>query len=357
MPVPVPAPGRLLLLFLLLLASACSRAPVPARTPPAAEAPLPPPPPDVGPLTPADAPIALMKSAVATQWFWLRAKTLEGGAPPGFEEATATMRELKDTIGPDTIVWEDLEGAVLGVATAHDLPSAVGALPTLEDDPSRVTLLRLAGLRAARSVAATEGHYRRTVYGEHAQEVTRAAATLAALLLPRAGSALTAMRDDLGAPWPDVPVVLTLVYDAPFRGSDAPKTAPRALGRFLRVRGVTGPALVESAITEILLGFDEQAQPDDTSALQKLRAALVRRGLAHGDPAIELATHALAASEARALVARLLPKETEPSTEPPSCALYPPACVIDEVWQRRTMDRTPVDATVEVLADAVAASP
>lgn len=340
--------SRASLLLAALLATGCASRPgAPASAAPAA--PEPPPPPDVGPLSPEDAPISLRKSAVATEWFWLRAKTVEGNAPMGFEEATAAMAALKETIGPDAIVWEDLEVAVLGVARAQELPSAVGGLPSLEDDPTRVTQLRLAALRAARAAAATEGHYRRAIYPEHEREIAGAAQTLSRMLLPRADAVLAEMRADLGATWPSLPVVLTLVYDGPFRGSEAPGQGGRALGRFIRVRGAVGGTLVASALTEILLGFDEQATPDDASALQKLRAALVRRGLGKDDPEIELATHALAAAEARALVQRM----QDAPVEPASCGLFPAGCAIDEAWTKRPKDAS-VDATVEVLARAVA---
>ncbi|MBC7018005.1 hypothetical protein, partial [Salmonella enterica] len=72
-------------------------------------------------LSPAGAPIALRRSVVADQYFWLRTKVLEGEAPPAFAQAFAAMHDLRGDLSADPTAWEDLEVPLGEVSHASDL--------------------------------------------------------------------------------------------------------------------------------------------------------------------------------------------------------------------------------------------
>src|SRR5262245_26846518 len=73
------------------------------------------------PLTPESAPLGLRKSVVADEYFWLRAKALEGEAPLPFADALAAMRDLRSDFAPDPTAWEDLEVPLGTVQHASEL--------------------------------------------------------------------------------------------------------------------------------------------------------------------------------------------------------------------------------------------
>jgi hypothetical protein len=110
---------------------------------------------DAMPLTPDTSPIGLRRSLVADQYFWLRAKVLEGEAPAPFGEALAAMRDLRADLSADPTAWEDLEVPLGTVRRASELTAAYAELPTTRDVAGKPVQLRARALRLARAISAS----------------------------------------------------------------------------------------------------------------------------------------------------------------------------------------------------------
>lgn len=344
----MPRLGSVAGLALAVAAVACS----PASPPSAPTAPV-----DVGPdvaaLSPASSPIALRRSAVADQYFWLRAKALEGEAPPEFRGAFDAMRDLREDLSADPTAWEDLEVPLGTVERAGDLVAAYGALEERRDVGGKVVALRAAAVRLARAMLATEAAYRRGPYRDHQDAIARAAAELSARLVPREKEILRAIEADMAVPGVGRTIVVTLVGDAPYPSAFAADDRGHVIASFVRVRGLEGTALVEAVLHEVLHAIDE-ITVRAPSALNSLRDALARRGLDPSDPNVEMAINTVTLAEAASLVRRFVDPAHRPTGELGFYTLYPPAPAIVAAWDRHVAGE-PLEDTADAIVEAVAA--
>lgn len=304
-------------------------------------------------LTPESARIGLRSSVVADQYFWLRAKALEGEIDPGFGDSLAAMRELRGELSSDPTAWEDLE-VPLGSATgASDLLRAYASLPVTREVGGKVVALRALATRLARTMEATEMAYRRGPYRAHAVEIAAAAKELQGRLLPKEEAIMAAITADMALPNLDRPIVLTLVGDAPYPGIFAADARGRTMASFVRVRGLDGGALFETVLHESLHAIDEFTVREPTG-MNMLRSALGRRGIDESDPNLEMAVNTLTAAEAASLVRRFADPGHRPLGESGFYALFPPAPAIVAAWDRHLAGE-PIDTTADAIARAVAA--
>ncbi len=306
-------------------------------------------------LTSEGAPIALRRSLVADEYFWLRAKVLEGEAPREFAAAYAAMQDLRSDFAGDPTAWEDLEVPLGEVSRATELVSVYGGLPERREVGGRNVQLRADAVRLARAMAATEETFRRGPYQAHADEIARAANDLAQRLVPNEPEILRAIESDMAVSGEGRPIVITLVGDAPYPGIFAADARGRVMASFVRVRGLDGGALVETVLHESLHAFDEMTVREKTTAMNALRTALAQRGMDENDSNVEMAINTVTFAEAASLVRRYVDRTHRPLGESGFYTLYPPAPAIVEAWGRRVENGENIDATADAIAKAVAA--
>ncbi|MBX3228191.1 MAG: hypothetical protein KIT84_26800 [Labilithrix sp.] len=309
---------------------------------------------DAEPLTPETSPIGLRRSLVADQYFWLRAKVLEGEAPAPFVDALTAMRELRADLAADPTAWEDLEVPLGTVRRASELTTVYGELPVTRDVGGRPMQLRARALRLSRALEATEGAYRAGPFREHDAEIQRAAKDLGARLLPQVETILRAIEADMALPGVTRPIVVTLVGDAPYPGIFAADARGRASASFVRVHGLEGAALCETVLHEAIHSIDELTVRLPT-AMNALRRALEAKGIGDDDPSLEMAVNTVTFAEAASLVRRFIDPKHRPLGESGFYNLYPPARAIVDAWDKH-INGAPLEETMDTIAKAVAAS-
>ena len=298
-------------------------------------------------------PIALRRSVVADEYFWLRIKVLEGEAPPAYAEAFNAMHELRADLAGDPTAYEDLEVPLGVVSHASELIAIYGELPERKDVGGRMVPFRADALRLALAMTAVEGTYKKGPYREHADAVAIAAKDLGAHLVPNEAAILKAIEQDMALPDGARAVVVTLVGDAPYPGIFAADARGRVMASFVRVRGLDGSSLAETVLHESLHALDEMTVREST-ALNTLRAALARRGIDESDSNAEMAINTVTFAEAASLVRRFVDPTHRPLGESGFYTLYPPAPAIVEAWMRH-VDGAGLDATADAIAKAVTA--
>lgn len=302
-------------------------------------------------LSPEGTPIALRRSVVADEYFWLRTKVLEGEAPPAFADAFAAMHDLRADLAGDSTAWEDLEVPLGVVARASDLIAIYGELPERKQVGANTVQFRAAAVRVARAMAAVEGAFRAGPYREHAAAITAAANDLSARLVPQEAAILRAIEADMALPSGARPLVITLVGEAPYPGIFAADAEGRAMASFVRVRGLEGAALVETVLHESLHALDEMTVREST-AMNVLRAALARRGIDDSDSNAEMVINTVTFAEAASLVRRFVDAQHHALGERGFYTLYPPAPAIVEAWTRH-IEGEALEATADAIAKSV----
>jgi hypothetical protein len=303
-------------------------------------------------LTAADIPIALRRSLVADQYFWLRGKVLEGEAPPAFVEAFNAMHDLRVDLSGDPTAYEDLEVPLGAVSHASELVAIYGALPERQEVGGRLVLFRAVAVRLARAMAAVEATYKRGPYRDHLDAIAIAAKDLGQRLVPNEPAISKAIESDMGLPDGARAVVVTLVSDAPYPGTFAADARGRVMATFVRVRGLDGSALAETVLHESLHALDEMTVREPT-ALNALRAALAKRGIDDSDWNAEMAINTITSAEAANLVRRFVDPDHRPLGEKGFYTLYPPAAAIVEAWMRHVNGGEGLEATADAIAKAV----
>jgi hypothetical protein len=301
-------------------------------------------------LSPEGVPIALRRSIVADQYFWLRTKVLEGEAPPAFAASFAAMHDLRADLSADPTAWEDLEVPLGEVSSATELLAIYEKLPEKKDVGGVTVAFRADAVRLARAMATNESVYRKGPYRLHADAIGVAAADLAAHLLPREAEILRAIEADMALPGGARPITVTLVSDAPYPGIFAADQRGRVMASFVRVRGLDGSALVETVLHESLHALDEMSVREST-AMNMLRAALAKRGIDAEDSNAEMAINTVTFAEAASLVHRFVDPKHRPLGESGFYMLYAPAPAIVEAWTRHVAH--PGEA-LEETADSIA---
>lgn len=307
---------------------------------------------DVTPLTPDTSPIGLRRSVVADEYFWLRAKVLEGEAPAPFSDAFAAMRDLRADLAQDPTAWEDLEVPLGTVRRAAELSAAYAELPAMREVAGKPVQLRARALRLSRAIEASENAYRAGPFREHDAEISRAAKDLTARFMPQVDAILRAVESDMALPGVSRPIVVTLVGDAPYPGIFAADARGHSTASFVRVHGLEGGALCETVLHESLHAIDELTVRSPT-AMNMLRSALSRRGIDESDPNVEMAVNTVTFAEAASLVRRFVDPHHRAMGESGFYTLYPPAREIVEAWNRH-VDGGSLDDTADAIAKAVA---
>jgi hypothetical protein len=308
---------------------------------------------DEAPLTPDTSPIGLRRSVVADEYFWLRAKLLEGEVPAPFVEALGAMRDLRADLSSDATAWEDLEVPLGSVRRANELTMAYAELPAAKDISGTHVPLRAHALRLSRAIEASEPAFRAGPFRAHDAEIARAAKDLTTRLLPNVESILRAVESDMSLPGVSRPIVVTLVGDAPYPGIFAADARGHATASFVRVRGLDGGALCETVLHESLHAIDELTVRAPT-AMNMLRSALGRRGIDESDPNVEMAVNTVTFAEAASLVRRFVEPHHRPLGEGGFYTVYPPAPAIVIAWTRH-IDGISLDDTADAIAKAVSA--
>jgi hypothetical protein len=306
---------------------------------------------DATPLTPDTSPIGLRRSVVADQYFWLRAKVLEGEAPAPFGDALAAMRDLRADLSADPTAWEDLEVPLGTVRRASELLTVYSELPVSKEVAGRAIPFRARAIRLARALEASEAAYRSGPFREHDAEIQRAAKDLTSRLLPNVEAILRAVESEMALPGVSRPIVVTLVGDAPYPGIFAADARGHATASFVRVHGLDSGALCETVLHEALHAIDELTVRSPT-AMNMLRAVLGRRGFDDSDPNVEMAVNTVTFAEAASLVRRFVDPKHRPMGESGFYVLYPPAQAIVEAWNRH-VDGSSLDDTADAIAKAV----
>ena len=297
-------------------------------------------------------PIALRRSLVADEYFWLRTKVLEGEAPPAFAEAFSAMHELRADLSGDPTAYEDLEVPLGVVGHAAELVAIYGELPERKEVGGRTVQLRADAVRLAQAMAAVEGAYKLGPYRDHAAAIAVAAKDLSAHLVPKEAAILKAIERDMGLPDGARAVVVTLVSDAPYPGIFAADARGRVMASFVRVRGLDGSALAETVLHESLHALDEMTVREST-AMNALRAALAKRGIDESDSNAEMAINTVTSAEAASLVRRFVDPAYRGLGEKGFYTLYPPAPAIVAAWTRHVDGADGLDATADAIAKAV----
>jgi hypothetical protein len=307
---------------------------------------------DATPLTPDTSPIGLRRSVVADEYFWLRAKALEGEAPAPFGDALAAMQELRNDLAGELTAWEDLEVPLGTVRRASELAGAYADLPHSKDVGGKLVPLRARALRLARAIEASEAAYRAGPFREHDAEIARAAKELSARLLPNIETVLRTVESDMALPGVSRPIVITLVGEAPYPGIFAADARGHASASFVRVHGLEGGALCETVLHESLHAIDELTVRSPT-AMNMLRSALTRHGIDESDPSVEMAVNTVTFAEAASLVQRFVDPKHRAMGESGFYTLFPPAAGIVDAWNRH-IDGQNLDETADAIAKAVA---
>ena len=306
---------------------------------------------DVGPLTSDTSPIGLRRSIIADEYFWLRAKSLEGEAPAPFKDALAAMSDLRADLAADATAWEDLEVPLGSVHRPGELAQLYGNLPRTKDVAGKPVALRARALRLAQALGDTQAAFRSGPFRDHEAEISRAAKDLSARLLPNVEKILRAIELDLGLPGGATrPIVVTLVADAPYPGIFAADARGKLSASFVRVHGLEGSDLSETVLHESLHAIDELTVRLPT-AMNRLRSALARRGLDEEDSNVEMAVNTVTFAEAASLVRRFVDPAHRPLGESGFYTLYPPAPAIVDAWNKHL-----AGASIDVTADAIAAA-
>ena len=340
---------RALCLLLLAACAGASNGRNPAGAPTTDENPE-----DVGPLTSDTSPIGLRRSIIADEYFWLRAKSLEGEAPPPFADALLAMSELRADLAADPTAWEDLEVPLGSVHRPGELAQLYGNLPRTKDVGGKPVALRARALRLAAALGDTQAAFRSGPFREHEAEIGRAAKDLSSRLLPNVEKILHAIEIDLGLPGGATrPIVVTLVGDAPYPGIFAADARGKISASFVRVHGLEGSDLSETVVHESLHAIDELTVRLPT-AMNRLRSALERRGLDENDANVEMAVNTVTFAEAASLVRRFVDPAHRPLGESGFYTLYPPAPAIVDAWNRHLAGAS-IDATADAIAVAVTA--
>ncbi len=303
-------------------------------------------------LSPEGTPIALRRSVVADEYFWLRTKVLEGEAPAAFAEAFAAMHDLRGDLAGDPTAWEDLEVPLGDVSSATDLVAIYEKLPERKDVGGTTVQFRAAALRLARAMVKTEVTYRKGPYKLHADAIGIAAKDLAAHLVPHEAEILRAIEIDMALPGGARPIVVTLVSDAPYPGIFAADARGRVMASFVRVRGLDGSALVETVLHESLHALDEMTVREPT-AMNALRAALAKRGIDEANSNAEMAINTVTFAEAASLVRRFVDPSHKPLGESGFYTLYAPAPAIVQAWARHVDSGEAMEATADAVAKAI----
>lgn len=316
-------------------------------------------------LTPAEAPIALRMNPVADAYFWLRAKALEGEAPAPFGEALEAMKTLRAELVDEAAAWEDLEVPLADTTHARVLTLVYGELPVTIDVGGRPVPLRQLALRLARALEATEGAYLRGPWREHLAAAQRATRGLEATFSPRAGAILDAAESELALPSVSRPLVVTVVYDAPFPSAFAADARGRESAIFVRARGFDGERanasasasgtadFAEAVLHGALHAMDELSVRTKSTAMNELRTALGGRGLDAEDANGEMAVNTVTFAEAASLVRRFVDPGHRPLGESGFYTLFPPAAEIVAAWDKRVAGQN-LDATIQAIAEIVA---
>jgi hypothetical protein len=306
-------------------------------------------------LTPEASPIGLRRSVVADEYFWLRAKVLEGEAPTPFREAYDAMQDLRSDLAGDPTAWEDLEVPLGDVTRPSELVAAYRELPEKKDVGGRTIAFRAPALRLARAIQATQSAFRAGPYKDHEADIARAAKELSSRLLPQEDAILRAISADMALPGIDRPIVVTLVGDAPYPGIFAADASGHRMASFVRVRGLEGGSLAETVLHESLHAIDEITVRAPT-AMNMLRTALKQRGIDESDPAVEMAVNTVTFAEAASLVRRFVDPAHKPMGESGFYVLYPPATQIVDAWSRH-LEGDALETTADAIAKAVAPAP
>ena len=304
---------------------------------------------DATPLTPDTSPIGLRRSLVADEYFWLRAKALEGEVPAPFAEALTAMKDIRSELASDTTSWEDLEVPLGTVRRANELSQAYADLPPMKDVGGKPVAFRAHALRLARAMEASEAAYRSGPFREHDVEIVRAAKELQARLMPNVETILRAVESDMSLPGVSRPIMVTLVGDAPYESIFAADARGRVTASFVRVQGASGITLCETLLRESLHAIDELTVRMPT-AMNMLRSALGRRGIDESE--VEMAVNTITFAEAASLVRRFIEPHHPPTGEQRFQALYPPAAAISRAWNRH-IEGASLDVTTEAVAEAV----
>lgn len=307
---------------------------------------------DVVTLAPESSALGLRRSVIADEYFWLRAKALEGEAPPSFVDALAAMRELRGDLSGDPTAWEDLEVPLGTVGRADELAEAYAALPATRDVGGRAVQLRARALRLAEAIGKADAAFRAGPFRAHDAEIAAAAKDLATRLLPKADIVLRTLEKDMGLASESRPITITLVGDAPYPGAFAADARGIATASFVRVHGLDGGALAETVIHEWLHALDELTVRLPT-ALNALRAALARRGFDESDANVEMAITTVTFAESASLVRRWVDPGHHPLGESGFYTLYPPALAIVDAWNRH-IEGASLEETADRVAKAVA---
>lgn len=303
-------------------------------------------------LSPEGTPIALRRSLVADQYFWLRTKVLEGEAPPAFAESFSAMHDLRADLSADPTAYEDLEVPLGEVSSAAELLAVYEKLPEKKEVGNVTVSFRAAAVRLARAMGANEATYRKGPYRLHADAIGLAAKDLATHLVPREAEILRAIEADMAFSSGARPVVVTLVSEAPYPGIFAADQRGRVMASFVRVRGLDGAALVETVLHESLHALDEMSVREST-AMNMLRAALAKRGIDAEDSNAEMAINTVTFAEAASLVRRFVDPKHRPLGESGFYTLYAPAPAIVEAWTRHVTNGEALDETADAIAKAV----
>ena len=304
-------------------------------------------------LSPEGVPIAIRRSLVADQYFWLRTKVLEGEAPPAFRASFGAMHDLRADLSADPTAWEDLEVPLGAVSSATELLAIYERLPEKKDVGGVTVSFRADAVRLARAMIKDEATYRKGPYRLHVDAIGVAANDLAAHLLPRENEILRAIEADMALSSGARPIVVTLVSDAPYPGIFAADQRGRVMASFVRVRGLDGGALAETVLHESLHALDEMSVREST-AMNMLRAALAKRGIDAEDSNAEMAINTVTFAEAASLVRRFVDPKHRPLGESGFYTLYAPASAIVEAWSRHVgQPGEALDTTADAIAKAV----
>lgn len=307
---------------------------------------------DAAPLTPDTSPIGLRRSAVADEYFWLRAKALEGEAPAPFGDALAAMHDLREDLAGEAEAWEDLEVPLGSVRRVSELVVAYASLPVAKEIGGKIVPLRARALRLARAMEATERAYRAGPFRQHDAEIAQAARELSSSLLPNVDALLRAVERDMALPGVMRPLMITLVVDAPYPGIFAADARGDRATSFVRVRGLGRSELCETVIHEALHAVDELTVRLPT-AMNSLRRELARRGFDESDSNVEMAVNTVSFAEAASLVRRFVDPNHRAMGESGFYTLYAPAKDIVAAWERH-IEGASLEETEALVAKAVA---
>lgn len=292
-------------------------------------------------LTKSDAPIVLRQSVVADQWFWLRSKVLEGEPDPAFREALDAMRSLKDDLGADASAWEDLELPLGTCSNATELATRFESLGAF----------KVQALRVAKAMAATEQAFFRGPFEQHRPKIQAAARELQERFIAKEQQIVAALKSDMQLPNVGETMTVTLVGEAPYPTAFAADERGHESASFVRVGILSSEDLAETILAESVHAYDEITVRAPT-AMNTLRASLVRAGLDETDSNIEMVVNTVTFAEAASLVQRFVAPQHKAMAENGFYAIYPPAPTIAAAWNRHVGGES-IDATAATIAEAV----